>query len=201
MNLEWFRSAIANRGSDEDTLTFDALNALAEAITPDVEDPIFIPHLGGRACPSQPHLHGGWMGVQWTHSLGHLYRAVLEGVALEYGLYARGLAAQYPALALRELRITGGGEKSRPWNQLKADVLGIPVTQIARGEGAVLGSALLAGLGTGVFSEVTAAAAQWITTGNTCYPQADRYEFYQQRLRRYVALIDAMNVCLGKELV
>ncbi len=96
MNLEWFRRCIAGPGGEATFMTFDALNTLAEAVTPSTTDPLFIPHLGGRVCPSQPHLRGAWIGLTWEHSPGHLYRAVLEGVALEYGLYQRAVSACYP---------------------------------------------------------------------------------------------------------
>ena len=85
---------------------------------------MFIPHLGGRVCPSQPRLRGAWIGLDWSHTLGHLFRAALERVALEYGIYLQILKSLYPDLKISEIRITGGGEKSHIWNQIKADVLG-----------------------------------------------------------------------------
>ena len=44
-------------------------------------------------------------------------------MALEYALYRNALVAAIPGFVVRELRVTGGGEKSRVWNQLKADRL------------------------------------------------------------------------------
>jgi xylulokinase len=195
MNLEWFRKEI-NRwhdGSGTEQISLDALNRLVEAIEPTNDDPLFIPHLGGRVCPSQPYLRGAWLGLTWNHTLSHLYKAVLEGVALEYGIYMQILKTLYSHFKPTEIRITGGGEKSAIWNRIKADTLGIPVVQIQRKEGAPLGSALLAGFGVGLFTDLTETAKQWIIMGNTTTPKPERLHFYQQRIARYADFMEAIN--------
>ena len=83
MNLDWFRKEIA------DAANFDDLNRQAAKIEAKGELPMFLPHLGGRACPSEPEMRGAWVGLEWGHSRAHLFRAVLEAVALEYAIYQR----------------------------------------------------------------------------------------------------------------
>ncbi len=194
MNLEWFRHELINwkRGESQE-ISFDLLNQMVEAIEPAETDPLFIPHLAGRVCPGQPYLRGSWLNLTWSHSVSHLYKAVLEGVALEYGVYMNILSALYPNFKPTEIRITGGGEKSQVWNQIKADVLGIPVVQIQRKEGAPLGSALLAGFGVGLFSNLDRAASQWIEMGDTIQPDPKKSSFYQHRIVRYADFMDAIN--------
>jgi len=192
MNLEWFRREIANgpAGEPADGLAFEDLERLADE--PPFDDaPVFVPHLEGRVCPSEPNLQGGWLGVTRTTSLGGLYRAVLEGVALEYGLYKRAILSLYPDLRLRELRITGGGERSPLWNQIKADVLGMSVSQVQGGGGAPLGAAMLAAFGTGIWSSLAAAAREWIVLGREFAPNPALASHYQKRLRRYELLLEA----------
>jgi xylulokinase len=195
MNLEWFRREIANRGVEDDNniLTFMKLDALAEALTPDETDPVFIPHLGGRVSPSQPNLRGAWIGLEWNHTLGHLYRAALEGVALEYGIYLRILKNLYRDLEISEIRITGGGEKSQIWNQIKADLLGVSVVQIEASEGAPMGLALLAGYASGIFRDLDEVARQWTRTGHRTEPDPQMNDLYRVRLNRYQAYIQAIN--------
>jgi xylulokinase len=195
MNLEWFRKEIVNRGASEGkaVLSFKELDSLAEASIPDATDPMFIPHLGGRVCPSQPHLRGAWLGLEWNHTLAHLYRAALEGVALEYGIYLQILKNLYQDLSISEIRITGGGEKSRCWNQIKADVLGLSVVQIEASEGAPMGLALLAGYAAGIFKNLDDVAQQWTKTGRKTTPDHQKSELYRERLKRYRAYIQAIN--------
>ena len=76
--------------------TLAELNRLASQIEPAADDPMFVPHLGGRMSPSRPQLRGSWAGLAWSHTAGHLYRAVLEGVALEYCIYRDVLQSVNP---------------------------------------------------------------------------------------------------------
>ena len=145
MNLEWFRQQVAGAGKAAPDLQLADLDRAASSIAPSDDLPMFVPHLGGRVSPSWPDLRGAWAGLTWAHTAAHLWRALLEGVALEYAIYRQVLLRLHSNLRLAEVRVTGGGEKSALWNQLKADALGTPVVQINRTEGAPLGSALLAG--------------------------------------------------------
>ncbi len=198
MNVAWFRDKIAPGVPAERGVSFDELNAAAEAVSPNEDAPIFIPHLSGRACPGQPDLRGGWIGVGWDHSPADMYRAVLEGVALEYGLYQKSINKLNPHLDMREVRVMGGGEYSRVWNQIKADVLGVPVVQAARSEGAPLGAAIVAGVATGVL-EGYEAAGRWVAPGVVTHPRPEFFAYYQRRLCRYEAMLEALNAALEKD--
>ncbi len=201
MNLEWFRRKIASCRvkTEGKTLSFEELDRLVRDINPQGDDPLFIPHLGGRVCPSQPDLRGAWIGLRWNHTLGHLYRALLEGVALEYGIYLEILGQIYKDFQPLEIRITGGGGKSQVWNQIKADILGIPVVRIARTEGAPLGSALLAGFGVGLYNDLHRAAGKWIQAGKVTYPLKTGKPYSKERIRKYSAAMRAVNLLYNEE--
>jgi xylulokinase len=154
---------------------------------------MFIPHLGGRVSPSQPELRGSWAGLTWSHTAAHLYRSVLEGVALEYCVYRDVLLELNPELNVREMRVTGGGEKSPLWNQIKADALRIRVVQVTRPEGAPLGAAMLAGYGVGLFSSLDSTARDWIKTGKVVRPNRKLAEHYANRLSRYELLLHLLQ--------
>lgn len=193
MNLEWFRKEIMLHGREDSELSFDELNETIQAVVPASEDPLFIPHLGGRVCPSQPDLRGAWIGLTWEHTAAHLYKAMFEGVALEYGLYFSILKSLDPEFKPKEIRVTGGGGRSTVWNQLKADVLQVPVVLLSHDEGAPLGSALLAGYGAGLFSDIAETAQNWIQVTDTVTPDPDKKTLYTKRIETYTKTIDALN--------
>ena len=194
MNLEWFRKNIASSGQKASSdMTFDKLQNLAQKLNDDENTPIFIPHLAGRVCPSQPDLRGAWVDLTWEHTIGHMYKAVLEGVALEYGIYKNVLKQMYPKLKLKEIRITGGGEKSRLWNKIKSAVLQVPVVQILQSQGAPMGSAMLAGYGVGLFKSLPKTADRWVKKGNKHLADKKQQQFYKPRIKRYKKILD----CLG----
>ena len=95
MNVEWFAGAVRRGRRARRKGASMPWTALASQIVPAVDDPLFLPHLGGRVSPSQPPLRGmlGRPGLVATRPR-HLYRAVLEGVALEYCLYRDVLAGR-----------------------------------------------------------------------------------------------------------
>jgi xylulokinase len=187
-NLEWFRAAVLNQA-----LSFSELDAAAADDTNDAELPFFVPHLGGRVSPAWPHLRGAWVGLHWNVSEASLFRAMLEGVALEYAIYRDAARRLQDDFIVREIRITGGGEKSAAWNQLKADRLQARVVTIERGGGAPMGAALLAGLGTGVIPDLRAALPQWIAFGRSFAPNVATANLSQQRARRYADLLAALH--------
>lgn len=188
-NLEWFRRQYGSQGS----ATLDELDALAAEIPPADSLPLFLPHLGGRVSPGWPELRGAWAGLTWDHGRADLYRAVLESVALEYALYQRAVRRLLPDAVLGELRITGGGERSDYWNQLKADVLQMPIVQIERGGGAPMGAAMLAGIGAGILADAPAAAARWVRLGRRFEPDPASADHYDKRLRRYESLLHSLH--------
>jgi xylulokinase len=188
MNLEWFRRELGGGSA-----TFDALNAEAAAIERRTDLPLFLPHLGGRVSPADASLRGAWVGLTWDHARHELYRAVLESVALEYAVYRKALHRLLPDTELTELRITGGGERSALWNQIKADVLGIPIVQIQDGGGAPMGAAMLAGVGAGVLGGPAEAAQDWVQLGRRFEPNRSLTDYYAERLERYEALLDSLS--------
>lgn len=193
MNVEWFARQIAASAKPASSKAIDQLDRQAARIVPTAEDPMFVPHLGGRVSPSQPCLRGGWAGVTWSHTAAHLYRAVLEAVAMEYCLYRDVLAALNPELGMREIRVTGGGGESALWNQIKADALQTPVVEVTRREGAPLGVALVAGYGVGLFDNLDAAARRWIKTASAVRPDRSLAAHYRSRQTRYQRLLGLMD--------
>lgn len=188
MNLEWFRRELA-----DGKLALDRLNKMASAIEPNAAMPIFVPHLSGRVCPAQPDIRGAWIGLSRDHTAADLYRAALEGVALEYALYRQSLSALYGNMKIKELRVTGGGAKSSLWNQIKADALQTPMRCVARDEGAPLGAAMLAGWGVGALPSLPEGAMQWIGLAEAVRPRRPLARLYAARLKRYEAILTHLN--------
>ena len=154
---------------------------------------MFVPHLGGRVSPGWPMLRGAWAGLTWDHTRAELFFVLLESVALEYALYQHALRRLLPGATFTELRITGGGEKSEVWNQIKADVLQTPIVQIAHGGGAPMGAAMLAGVGAGVLPALPEVAERWVRLGRRFMPDIARARHYEARAARYEDLLGALN--------
>jgi xylulokinase len=177
--LRWFRDQVAvAMAGDPDA--YARLDRMAAAVEPGSEGLLWLPHFQGRVLPPQPAVRGGWLGLTSGHQHGHLFRAILEGIAYEYAAWAR-LAGERGA-ELREARVLGGGARSRLWNQIKADVLGIDWVPTVRQECGVLGDALIAAAATGHVADLAATAKAWQETAGPVRPDPDRHARYRELL-------------------
>lgn len=187
--LRWFRDEVA-RIDDADA--YRRLDELAAAVTEGSEGLLWYPHLQGRVLPPSPHVRGGWVGLTSRHGHGHLYRSLLEGIALEYAEWAR-LAEQAGGGAVTEARALGGGAASAVWNQIKADVLGIDWVPTLIQECGVLGDALVAAAATGHVTDIIATAEAWQGTREPVRPRPESHERYRAVQRAYRAMADALG--------
>lgn len=127
---------------------YAALEHEASTVEPGSEGVLCLPHLYGRASPSQPEARGMFVGFDESTSRGHLYRSFLEALTYELSWWASTAAALHPGLELAEVTAIGGGSKSALWTQIKADVLGVPVKVLKPPFNAARGAALAAAVGT-----------------------------------------------------
>ena len=147
-------------------LAYEQLDALAAGLPPGAQGLLFIPHLLGRSCPPDPAVRGAWLGFTWTHTRAHFYRALLEAIAYDYAQALAVLRQECPAMSNDVVRVIGGGAKSAVWNQIKADVLGLPYARLAESDRAALGCAILAGHGAGIYSDMAATARSFALPGS-----------------------------------
>ncbi len=172
-SLDWYRRVVAPNES------FDALVDEAAEVAPGSEGLMFLPYLSGERTPhADPNARGAFVGLSLRHGRGHLTRAVLEGVA--FGLRDNFSLLRDAGLPTpREIRASGGALKSPIWSQLLADVLGAELVPLAATEGAALGAAQLAGVGVGMWPDVTAAAAASTVTASPIKPDPESSAMYE----------------------
>jgi sugar (pentulose or hexulose) kinase len=134
--LDHVRALTGGRRWEEVTEAAGRMRAGSEGL-------LVIPHLVGRTLPSSdPEARGALLGWSLGHTRAHLWRAAMEGVALETRVACEHLAAR--AAAVSGLRMVGGGARSDLWASIVASVLDVPVRTAAAADMAVRGAACLA---------------------------------------------------------
>lgn len=113
-----------------------------------------------------------------------MYHAIEEAVC--YGVAHNLLKFKEAGFAATELVACGGATNSRDWMQMHADVTGLPVTLTAVGDAVVLGSCMLAAVGSGVYSSIGEAAQHMVKETDHIEPRADVHEEYQFYLQQYM---------------
>jgi sugar (pentulose or hexulose) kinase len=152
-SVEWIRGVL---GDPE--LSYERLLAeLAEA-GPEPTGILYFPYLTGAGAPRPDQkARASFIGLAKTHGRRHLLKAVLEGTA--YQLQAiREEAERVAGRAIERLVVVGGGTRNPHWLQTKADVLNATLIAPPIGEATLLGAALCAGAGAGVYGSMDEAA-------------------------------------------
>ncbi|MFV2064616.1 MAG: xylulokinase [Chloroflexota bacterium] len=163
-SLRWIRDALAPE------LSFDELTALADPVAPGSNGLVFLPYLSGERTPHpDPLARGAFVGLTVRHGLGHMVRAVMEGVAFSLR-DAFELVRETSPEPLRDLRASGGGTNSPLWRQIIADVLGVPLSLTHTSEGVATGAAILAAVGAGWYETVVEACEVMVELADVTEP-------------------------------
>jgi len=112
-------------------------------IVPDVDNPlIFLPHLSGAGSPDfDPTARGTIFGLTASTDMSQLFAALYEAVAFELRTI---ITIHEEVSAFDSISITGGATHLRPFLQVIADVLGLPLRVPAHVDVSALGAAVLA---------------------------------------------------------
>ena len=142
--LKWFKNNFC------ENFSFRELDELAESVPAGSAGLTFLPYLCGSTMPKyNPDAKGAFMGLTMEHTRAHAVRSILESVA---SMLKANL--DYLGVSVNEIRSMGGGASSPLWCQIKADMTGKNIAILENNETACLGSAILAGVGVGVFDDV-----------------------------------------------
>ena len=177
-NYRWFRDQFA-KGEN-----YAALDAEAARIPPGAEALTFLPSLMGAMAPTwNESARGTFAGFTLAHTRGHFVRALLEGSA--YAVRDITTQMQIAGIELRELRVVGGGAKSRLWNQIKADVTGLQVNVPEITETTALGAAFLALVGIGAYATLSEASEHIVKIRGCLDPDPAAQSIYTEAYERY----------------
>ena len=159
------------------------------------EDPtgiLVLPHISGAATPYMDiGSRGAIVGITADTGVTELYRACMEGVVYEMRLNYDALKPT--GVRFTKLNATGGGAKSRIWMQMKADVLGLPITALETADAGTVGAAMLTGVATGQFADLSAAAASMVRERETYFPRPEMHAKYMEVYERYKKLYEAVR--------
>jgi xylulokinase len=190
--LKWFRDQFGAPEKEAAERTGrNAYELLLEAADPNPSRLLVLPYFTPTGTPYfDTRVAGAVLGLRLTSTRGEFIRALLEGVAFEMRLNLDLL--DQAGCPVRELRAIGGGARSAFWNQLKADVIGKPMTTLDVTEAGCLGVAMLAR--SAVTGEaLRPIAARWVRKQAVVVPDEARAAGYAQRFDAYRRLYPALR--------
>ena len=142
---------------------------------------MYFPYLVGSGPPhTDPLVRGAFVGLSASHGRADLLKAVLEGTVYEVE-FIRQAGEQITGQRIPALVTAGGGTRNRPWLQIKADVSGCRIEASAEPEATLLGAALVAGIGSGVYiSEEEAFDGLCLNPVEVFLPDRERHASYRR---------------------
>ena len=147
INLRWFRDTFFEDLKGKDI--YYEFDKEIENLKWEEKPLFFIPHLSGRICPSMPNMGGAWVGLKYNHGKMHQYKSILESLAYECRFGLECFNSLFPKRKYDFVSVIGGGAKSDLWNQIKADITGIPFRKVSCRELGLFGAGMLAAYANG----------------------------------------------------
>jgi xylulokinase len=183
--IRWFRDQFAP------DLDYPELDKQAADIPAGAQGLVLLPYFIGEKTPiNDPLARGTLVGLSLFHTNVHVYRAVLEGIAYGFKHHLRVLAEHKHQVT--HTRLTNGGAHSLLWRQITADVLGLPLEQVAHHPGSSLGAAFVAGKGVGVFNSWDE-IEMFIQIASITQPNPQNYALYQKLFEVYLSTYLALK--------
>ena len=200
-NINWFVEKLA--GIDAKSLglglsTEQLLNRAADTLPPGSEGLLCLPYWAGAMTPYwDGQARGAFVGLSGLHGKAHLYRAVLEGLALEQRLIIEGIEAT-TGQHISEIRALGGGSYSRVWCQILSDVLRRPIHLVNEQESTALGAGMLAAAAGGVHVDILSAAKNMSGVGHAYQANETKSDAYDDIFDTYKDIYPSLKQTFSK---
>ena len=195
LSLRWFRdtfglSSAASSKTNRDPYQF--LSEEAATAPPGAEGLLWAPYLMGERTPHlDPNARGALAGITPSHRRAHIVRAILEGVA--FSLKDSFSIFEEMKVPVTQIRLGGGGARSRLWRQIQADVYAREVELVAAEEGAAFGAAILAAVGARHFASVDEACDAVIKVASRVAPDPASSSLLQKNYAKFRRLYPALH--------
>ncbi|NLM09291.1 MAG: FGGY-family carbohydrate kinase [Clostridiaceae bacterium] len=200
-SLKWFREQLGFYEESQAKLTgksaFQIMDEEALKIPCGSDGLIFLPYMAGERSPIwDGNAKGVFFGLDYSKTRAHMIRAVMEGCA--YALYHNIKTAEEVKVSVGELNAMGGAANSRLWTQIKADITGKVINVPASDTATTLGAAILAGVGTGLYSSFKDAVSRTVSVKRVHQPDMDAHEKYMKHYEIYLEIYEQLKATMQK---
>ena len=188
--LKWFRDEFGEAETDLARKTkCDPYELLIDKMPEEPTRLLVLPYFTPSGTPYfDVSVKGAILGLDLSVSREEILKALLEGVAFEIRLNLEIL--KQSGNEVKELRMIGGGARSKKHVQLKSDVTGMPVTILDVTEAGCLGVAMLA-MCAFTKESIISVSKKWINPVSRVIP--GNKEIYDKKFELYKELYPAIK--------
>lgn len=130
------------------------------------------------ARPSHLHERGMMIGFNGTHKGPHMFRSVLEGIAMTMKNYAQAMCDER-GIELKHIVVSGGGSNGELFMQIFADVFGVPAHRNIVNGSASMGAAICTALALGIYPSRQEAIDHMVKKRDSFMPISENVALYQ----------------------
>lgn len=193
-SFRWLRDNLAQHEMDEakrlGLADYEYLCKLCDETDPGADGLYFFPYMMGERTMGSPNSRGCYIGLSLEKRMGHMVRALLEGVSFEY---KRTLDIFEKNNKIDSVFHVGGAAKGDTWNQIKADIFNVPVKTLMVDEGGVLGAVLLAAHAVGIIGDLAEGAESILKVKKIYEPNPATREIYDDMYGVFCEMHDALQ--------
>jgi len=159
---------------------------------------VFLPYMAGERSPIwDAKAKGVYYGIDYSKTRAHFFRSGMEGVA--FSLKDNLDTARKAGVEVSVLYAMGGAANSNFWTQMKSDVTGKKIIVRASDTATTLGAAILAGVGTGVYSGFEDAVTRTVNFRREHIPDRQKHNQYQAIFKTYKDLYTNLSGMMHQE--
>ena len=180
--FKWYNNLTGNEGYE----------TLTEIMPEKPTDLLVLPHFAGAATPYMDNESvGAVLGLKTSTTKGELAKGIIEGMNYEMLINLKCL--EKAGFKVEMLYASGGLSKSDKILQIKADILGIPVTRLKNSETGTVGTAILGGIAMGIYKDFDSAIATVVRTDKVFVPDMEKHKLYMNQFKKYEKLYLAVK--------
>ncbi|MBL8131592.1 MAG: FGGY-family carbohydrate kinase [Anaerolineae bacterium] len=156
-SYQWTRDQLAlpevQAAAAHNVSPYELMNAEGAKSSVGANKLLYLPYLMGERSPRwNTRARGAFVGLTIRHTRADMLRAVLEGVTMNLRIILEAFTSQ--GATIEAMRVIGGGARGRFWNEMMANIYGMPIQRMSFLEEATsMGAALAGGIGVGLYSD------------------------------------------------
>lgn len=194
--INWFNRELAafeqQKAKETNTNVFEIISEEAGEIEIGSNGLIFLPYMAGERSPIwDSYARGVFFGLSYDKTREHMIRSMMEGVG--YSLLHNLETAYEVGATVNQLNSVGGSANSSVWTQLKADITGKTINVPYADHATTLGTAILAGVGTGCYGSFDEAVRRTVKFQKTYEPDFENNRKYREYYNVYLELYQKLR--------
>lgn len=181
--FKWLRDELGEYETEIATNTnvdpYNVLSKRAEKAPVGSHGLVTLPMILGAGSPNwNPEVRGLLLNLSSRVTKNDIIRSCLEGICFEiYWIIEEAINS---GAHLKEARLSGGGAKSPFWNQISADIYGIPTATAVVGDAGLVGAGICAAVGVGLFADIKEGAENMVQIAHKYEPNLKNTAIYRE---------------------